>query len=228
MQSSLLFRRPLAIPEHCVLRPFTRSYALPSFVGQASKIALNRAPKSRNGNLPNISKIYYYEVYRQIAQSRLVVVVQSNNMKAAELLSLKREGKKAGFAVSSVRNSIFVAAANDIADEKKLLGLKPFKSLFVGPCIVLFSNALDDERPLLVKEALGVVEKHAKKALLVGGKLDKQVFSADQLRHIVSLPPLKRMREEILGLLVASGQSLVGVLGNKAQSLVGTLAARKE
>ncbi|KAI8854399.1 hypothetical protein BC829DRAFT_190423 [Chytridium lagenaria] len=115
-----LFRRaPMVQGMRCCAQTLpSRSYALPSFVGEAGRIALERAPKSRNGNAPDISKIYYYEVYRQIAQSRLVVVVQANNMKAAEFLNLKRDGKKAGFTVSSVRNSIFVAAANNIADEQ--------------------------------------------------------------------------------------------------------------
>ncbi|KAJ3102308.1 hypothetical protein HDU97_000665 [Phlyctochytrium planicorne] len=205
-----------------------RTYALPSFTGEAAQLAMKRAPRSRNGNLPDISKIYFYEVYREIAKSRLVVVVQGNNMTASELQSLKRDGKKAGFIVSSVRNSLFVAAQNDLADEMQQPQVKRMKSLMVGPCLVLFSNATDDERPYLVKEAMGVLDKHSKKALLVGGKLDQQVVSADQLRAIVSLPPLKRLREELLGVLSTPGQRVVGLLQRNAQSLVGTLEARKE
>ncbi|KAJ3333438.1 hypothetical protein HDU76_008060 [Blyttiomyces sp. JEL0837] len=221
--TSRLPRCTIANPVLLTTISHTRSYAAPTLTQEEVQIALKRAPRSRNDNMVDSSKIYFYEVYRKILDNRAVFIFQNNNMTAPEYLHFKHEFRKAGFTVNFLRNGLFGAAAFDHAADHKLGELKNMKKLLVGPSVAVFSNASDEERPRLLAEFLALSEKFTKKTLLVGGKLDSSVLSNDQLKTVSKLPPLQRLREELLGVLSGPAVMLRSVLEQNQKVLLMSL-----
>jgi large subunit ribosomal protein L10 len=203
--------------------------AAPILTSDNIQLALQRAPRSRNDNMVSTTKVYFYEIYRQILSSnRAIFVIQNNNLTAHEYKQMKLDIKKAGFTVTAVRNSVFCAAVNDFANENKLKGIKRLKELFVGPSVVVFSNASDDEKPMIVADFFKAMEKHGKKTLVVGGRLDGVVLSCDQLKEVVKLPPLSMLRSELLGVLSQPAAMVKGVLEQNQKALMLALMSHEK
>ncbi|KAJ3088023.1 hypothetical protein HK102_009757 [Quaeritorhiza haematococci] len=159
-------------------KPISSSFT--NVTGQISpsraKEILANPPRSQRGNPFDARRLYLFELYSQILNSRAVFVLQINNPTAQEYVNLKREFKKKGFALTAVRNSVFGAAvanassrlraqvgksqADDPATAatlKKARQMAAFRNLFVGPCFVAFSSATDETNPHLVKDFVSLL-----------------------------------------------------------------------
>ncbi|KAJ3150311.1 hypothetical protein HK101_001966 [Irineochytrium annulatum] len=202
----------------------------PVFLGEAYERAIARAPRSSGGHLPHPNKIYRYELYRQILENNpSIFVLQVNNMTAPEYQLLKRDARSKGLITTAVRNGIFHAAIDDVGVERRLTDTPPPKGwftmrhMFVGPCCIMFTNETLDDRPSLVKDILGIGEKFSKRVVVIGAMVGKAVWSCDQLKEVAKLPPMARLREEMVGVLSAPAAGIVSTLQQTPGMLVASL-----
>ena len=190
---------------------------------ERATLALKNAKRSSRGNPCDIRKTFLYEIYKDIAPQRALFVIQNNNLTASEYQSLKREFRAADFSVTCIQNSVFGAALEVVEPQSAI-----FRQLLVGPTILVFSNASDTEKPLLLKDFVKAAQKFKHKTLVAGAKLDKIVLSAQMLEKVVAMPNISQLRSQLVGLLQMPGQRLVGTLQQSPMILTRLLAQHEE
>ena len=182
------------------------------FDGLAQKVraadALKNCKKSMKGNPVPQRKTWLFEVYKDVVPARAIFVIQNNNLTSNGLNELKREFRKSGFSVLMVRNSIFGAAVTEVEPSAN-----EFRNLLVGPSILVFTNASDQEAPNMLKDFTKTALKFKNKAMISGGKYDGLVLSADALESLSKLPNLSQLQSQLVGLLSSPAQKLVHTLG---------------
>ncbi|KAI8917167.1 hypothetical protein DFJ77DRAFT_459397 [Powellomyces hirtus] len=186
------------------------------------------AKLSRRGNPVDLRRLYLFEQYQEIVGSRVVFVLQNNNLTSQEYNALKNDFREKGFVITTVRNKVFGAVIEKHVQQLEAAkvggrGLRQMKQLFAGPCCVVFSNASDLERPTMAKDFADVAARYKSKLLVVGAKFDNGVLTADTLKDVINLPPLGQLRAELVGLLSQPAQALLGLLQRTPQSLLTTL-----
>lgn len=170
--------------------------------------ALKNAKKSMKGNPVPIRKTFLFEVYKDVVPARAIFVLQNHNMTSNILQDLKRDFRKSGFSVLLVRNSIFGAAVTEVEPSAN-----EFRNLLVGPSILVFSNASDQEAPNMLKDFSKIALKFKAKTMVAGAKYDGVVLSADALDSLSKLPNLTQLQSQLVGLLSSPAQQLVHTLG---------------
>ncbi|KAI9101007.1 hypothetical protein DFS34DRAFT_612875 [Phlyctochytrium arcticum] len=188
-------------------------------------LAVLKNPKrTRRGSPIDVRRLFIFEQYAELLSSRAVFLMQNNNMTAKEYSDLKNDMREKGFIVTTVRNSVFGAAARKVAARKGgSRDVAKLATMLVGPCAVAFSRATDEEQPTLAKDFTDLAKKYKQKLLVVGAKFDGTVLTADTLNQVIKLPPLKQLRAELIGLLSQPAASLAGVLDRTPQTLLMSL-----
>ncbi|KAI9358604.1 hypothetical protein DFJ73DRAFT_145156 [Zopfochytrium polystomum] len=111
------------------------------------------------------------------------------------------------------------------------LGLMPLQNALVGPCVAIFSDAEDGRgsgERILDRVLLAAGKPYAKKMMLVGGAIERQTFSPEQLVEVSKLPTKARLREELVGLLSSPAATLTDILEQNPKSLILSLQAREK
>jgi ribosomal protein L10 len=196
---------------------------------------LAEAPKSRRGNTIAIPKIYLYHLYREIVSRRSTFFIQINNMTSKEYKLLRLDLKKQGFGACLIRNSVYKAALRDDTTEASGLSepdVDKLKHMFVGPtCVVSSPDTAMDAVALLDSFVQTVVKgRNPRKFLILGGKLDRMVLSADEIASVRKEYPMgvTGLREQLVSMLdSAGGRNLVDNLERSGgQDLTSALEAR--
>ncbi|KAH6588549.1 hypothetical protein BASA50_010676 [Batrachochytrium salamandrivorans] len=195
--------------------------------------ALATMKRTRRGYAPAPHRLFWYTTYQQIAQSRIVFVVQNNNMTAQECREFKLTLGQIGFQCLVVRNGLFNAAVQSLFSAQGNRSLAPLGHLAVGPTMVVFSNLSDAEAAQLATQAhrapVGLLAgfqkavRMNKKLVFVGGVLDRTLLTSDTFAKVLTLPSLAHMHGEILGLLQMPAQQLVEALAQTPATLLATL-----
>ncbi|KAF9404799.1 hypothetical protein BGZ94_003932 [Podila epigama] len=172
-------------------------------------------------------KTFLHHTYANIlAQNRIMLICQHNNMSVPELIQLRTELAAAGAEMKVIRLGIFSAALR----ETRYANLAPLVS---GPTCVISSNISpeDEETKSTAKTPLGlagirkVVEKH-RKMILLGGKVDDALVSVEDMAKMSDMPGIQTLRSQVVGLLSqAGGGRLVQLLGMNPTLLVMNLDA---
>ena len=81
-----------------------------------------------------------------------------------------------------------------------------------------------NEVPTLAK-ALTEFAKEEEDLKIVGGLLDGELLSADEVKALAELPSLDELRAQIIGMLQAPARNLVGVFAGGVRQVVNVLDA---
>ncbi|KAJ1528254.1 hypothetical protein HK096_010068, partial [Nowakowskiella sp. JEL0078] len=166
--------------------------------------------RNRRGNPFDIKRLFLFQLYQEILSHRHLFVMQLINLNAHEMSTLKRELTKAGFTYSTVRTSLFLRAASEMfVSDKERQMVATMRNMFTGTCGVAFSNG---EETKLIKDLGATLKSLQNKVFLVGGKLDSDALSHDQLIDVSKMPPLADVRAELLSLLKNPAEKLVQTL----------------
>ncbi|KAF9330562.1 hypothetical protein BG006_006464 [Podila minutissima] len=172
-------------------------------------------------------KTFLHHTYSNIlAQNRIMLICQHNNMSVPELIQLRTELAAAGAEMKVIRLGIFSAALR----ETRYANLAP---LVNGPTCVISCNLSpeDEEQKSTAKTPLGlagirrIVEKH-RKMILLGGKVDDALVSVEDMEKMSDMPGIQTLRSQVVGLLSqAGGGRLVQLLNMNPTLLVMNLDA---
>ncbi|KAJ3123591.1 hypothetical protein HK098_001801 [Nowakowskiella sp. JEL0407] len=204
---------------------FGLRYASTFLPAHRIKQILENPALTKRGNPLDLKKLFLYQHYSEILVSnRFLFVIQLLNLKSSEMLLLKRELKKSGLVYTSVRNTLF---SRVVKDSLPLVGKKEqiesdiqfLRNMFVGECGVIFT-ANGTEAGVI--NALGDAVKSLKnKIIVVGGKLDSDILSSDQMQQVLKLDSMEAIREELVRILSSPAEGLVRMI--EPQRVTGEL-----
>ena len=145
----------------------------------------------------------------QIQQSGSFVVAEYSKMTGSSTHAFRRELAKTGGYFEVVGKSMLIQAARQLGIDFEAQDLKGHIGLVLGA----------KDAVAVTKALLKYSEGNDNSIRLVGGYIDGQKISAEDVNRIAKLPPKEQMRAELLGLLCAAP---VGLL-NTMQTLLGSV-----
>ena len=213
--------------QSCVTRPFSaqtvqsepeiKKLFIHKLDASESENAMKNAHRSVRGNVVDSRRIYWFNIYLKLLQfSRLLLVVQNNNLTAQNYKAFKNEAALKGLECLAVRNAVFGAACAQT-------GKQELRNLFQGPTLVIFSSASDSQAPDLIKNAASLLKKQTTNTMLVGGFIDDFIFSAQKFKEIEALPPKIQILGELLGLIQFPASTIAQMLSQTPQVLAASL-----
>ncbi|MHA1539744.1 MAG: 50S ribosomal protein L10 [Alphaproteobacteria bacterium] len=143
-----------------------------------------------------------------LEESQLVIVTQQTGLTVAEVTAFRRDmhDAGAGFKVTKNRLAKLALAGSKYAS---------LEELFTGPTAIAYSKD-----PVAAAKVAVKFSKENDKLQVIGGALDGQVLSLDELKNLASLPSLDELRGKIVGVL----QAPAGKLARLTQEPGGQLA----
>ena len=218
---------------------------LPPHLVQAT---LEQPKLSQQGNPVDIKRQFLYALYTSILPKRVVLVLQLNALTVNEYQRLNREFKKKGMNILKIRLGIFRAAVKDFAkrkgkmswvddimdprptDTRPLYGIDSIQDgwklseMPAGHTAIVCSDISPDTTySTILAQVNEVIQKVKLKVLMVGGKIDNSVYSREELDYAATLPPLKELREELVGLLQSPAAKVAGHLEMMEKMTGGSL-----
>ena len=183
--------------------------------------ALLKCKKTKSGRPVDPSRIFLYEMYKDILSHQQIFFLQNNNLNSSEFSSIRKQLSLKGFGSKMIRNSIFRAAVRDMKPEFT----SQMDQILVGPTLLVFSDATDVQHPDIYKDFIQIISKESShKMLLVGAKLQDVLVSNEHLQEISKLPNIIQLRSQLVGLLSLPAQRLVGTLGQSPLLLTRLLS----
>ncbi len=150
------------------------------------------------------------------AEAGVVVVTHFQGLSVAEVTELRRGMKDAGARFRVTKNRLAKIALADTAFD-------PIKDLFTGPTAIAYS---DD--PVAAPKAVVDFAKKNDKLVVIGGGLDGNLLSADEVKALAALPSLDELRAKIIGMLNTPAQRIASVLQAPAGQIARVLGAHAE
>lgn len=150
------------------------------------------------------------------ADAGVVVVTHFQGLSVAEVTELRRGMKDAGAKFRVTKNRLAKIALADTA-------FTSIADLFTGPTAIAYS---DD--PVAAPKAVVDFAKKNEKLVVIGGGLDGNLLSADQVKALASLPSLDELRATIIGMLNTPAQRIASVLQAPAGQIARVLSAHAE
>ncbi|CAH2350658.1 54S ribosomal protein L11, mitochondrial [[Candida] railenensis] len=172
-------------------------------------------------------KTFLVDYYTHLNRTNeIVLYVHHNNLVKTENKKFRTELSKNGAKLTLIRNSIynvFLKSENeaDPADEqtsKKNKDVKhPIAPLLNGPTAIITVPKCE---PQVVEKILKTLKGANEKLILIGAKIEQQVFNIDQVDEFKKLPSKEDLQAQLLGTLtVLGGSGLVQVLETPAKLL---------
>ena len=145
--------------------------------------------------------------------SNSIVITHYHNLTVKQITALRKtlKANNAGFKI--VKNTLSKIAANNV-------GIDCFAAMCSGPVAIAYSKDVVD----VIKD---VVEfsKANENLKIIGGLVEKQVVSEDQVREIAKLPSLNEIRGKIIGLLQAPATNIARLINTPAGNLARVIRA---
>ena len=157
------------------------------------------------------------EVNAVAVSAQSAVVAEYRGLTVAEMTEFRTAARNADVYVRVVKNTLARRAVEGTSFEC-------IRESLNGPVIIAFSREDPGAAARVVKDFSKNHERLVTVALAVGGDL----FGAEALASVASLPTLDEARAILLGLLTAPGGQLVRTLAEPAAMLARTLGARSE
>ncbi|TPX38232.1 hypothetical protein SmJEL517_g00013 [Synchytrium microbalum] len=204
---------------------------------------------SQQGNPIDIKRQFLYALYTSILPKRIVFVIQLNALSASEYQTLTREFRKRGMNILKIRLGVFRAAAKKFGQRGTMSWVPSIvdphpESMYtishkngvrlsempVGHTAIVFADNIPESVSKVLQSVNQVVDKVKPKVFVVGAKIDCDVYSKAELDYVATLPSIKELREQLVGVLMGPGGKLVQTLQNVQETqgvmLVKTLEAR--
>jgi large subunit ribosomal protein L10 len=145
-------------------------------------------------------KAYIEEMKGIFSNSNSVLVTHHQGLTVNQIDELRTEMRKHGIIFKITKNRI-TKLALDGSKFKKL------ENLFTGPTAIALSEDAITSAKILTKFA-----KNNKNLKIIGGIMDKEPLSIEEVAKIATLPTLSEARAKIVGILVTPAQKIMSIL----------------
>ena len=145
-------------------------------------------------------KNYIEEMKNFFSKTNSVFVTQYQGLTVKQIDELRAEMRKHGILFKITKNRITKLALEGSK-------FKKLENLFSGPTAVAFSEDAIMSAKILTKFA-----KSNSSLKIIGGIMDKEPLTLEEVEKIATLPTLDEARAKIVGILGASAQKIVSIL----------------
>ena len=145
-------------------------------------------------------KNYIKEMKDFFQKTNSVFVTHYQGLSVKQIDELKSEMRKHGILFKITKNRITKLALEGSK-------FKKLENLFSGPTAVAFSEDAIMSAKILTKFA-----KSNSSLKIIGGIMDKEPLTLEEVEKIATLPTLDEARAQIVGILGASAQKIVSIL----------------
>ncbi len=145
-------------------------------------------------------KIYIEEMKDFFNKTSSVFVTHYQGLSVKQIDELRAEMRKHGILFKITKNKITKLA---LVDSK----FKKLENLFTGPTAVAFSEDAITSAKILTKFAKN--NSHLK---IIGGIMEEEPLSVEDVEKIATLPTLSEARAKIVGILTAPAQKIMSIL----------------
>jgi large subunit ribosomal protein L10 len=145
-------------------------------------------------------KIYINEMKNFFSKTSSVLVTHYQGLTVKQIDELRSEMRKHGVMFKITKNRITKLALEG-SKYKKL------ESLFSGPTAVAFSEDAITSAKILTKFA-----KKNSNLKIIGGIMEEEPLSVEEVEKIATLPTLDEARAKIIGILTTPAQKIISIL----------------
>ena len=145
-------------------------------------------------------KIYINEMKNFFSKTSSVLVTHYQGLTVKQIDELRSEMRKHGVMFKITKNRITKLALEG-SKYKKL------ESLFSGPTAVAFSEDAITSAKILTKFA-----KKNSNLKIIGGIMEEEPLSVEEVEKIATLPTLDEARAKIMGILTNPAQKIISIL----------------
>jgi len=145
-------------------------------------------------------KIYIEEMKSFFSKNNSVFVTHYQGLTVKQIDELKTEMRKHGVLFKITKNRITKLALKDTKFAK-------LENLFSGPTAVAFSDDAISSAKILTKFA-----KKNSNLKIIGGIMEEEPLSLEEVAKIATLPTLDEARGQITGILKAPAQKIMSIL----------------
>ena len=145
-------------------------------------------------------KIYINEMKNFFSKTSSVLVTHYQGLTVKQIDELRSEMRKHGVMFKITKNRITKLALEG-SKYKKL------ESLFSGPTAVAFSEDAITSAKILTKFA-----KRNSNLKIIGGIMEDEPLSVEEVEKIATLPTLDEARAKIIGILTTPAQKIISIL----------------
>tara|TARA_Y100000590_G_scaffold276637_1_gene310615 strand:- start:5561 stop:6070 length:510 start_codon:yes stop_codon:yes gene_type:complete len=145
-------------------------------------------------------KIYIEEMKNFFSKTSSVFVTHYQGMTVKQIDLLKSEMRKHGILFKITKNRITKLALEGTK-------FKKLENLFSGPTAVAFSEDAITSAKILTKFAKS--NSHLK---IIGGIMEEEPLSVEDVEKIATLPTLSEARAKIVGILTSPAQKILSIL----------------
>tara|TARA_Y100000741_G_scaffold131024_1_gene98604 strand:- start:114 stop:623 length:510 start_codon:yes stop_codon:yes gene_type:complete len=143
---------------------------------------------------------YIKEMKNFFNETNSVLVTHYQGLTVKQIDELRSEMRKHGILFKITKNRITKLA---LADSK----FKKIENLFSGPTAIAFSQDAITSAKILTKFA-----KKNSNLKIIGGIMEENELSVQDVEKIATLPTLDEARAKIVGILTASAQNIISIL----------------
>ena len=145
-------------------------------------------------------KIYIEEMKSFFSKTSSVFVTHYQGLTVKQIDELKSEMRKHGILFKITKNRITKLALEGTK-------FKKLENLFTGPTAVAFSDDAISSAKILTKFAKK--NSHLK---IIGGIMEKEPLSVEEVAKIATLPTLNEARAKIVSILTTPAQKIMSIL----------------
>ena len=145
-------------------------------------------------------KTYIEEMKNFFTKNESIFITHYQGMTVKQIDEMKSEMREHGILFKITKNRITKLALKDTK-------FKKLENLFTGPTAVAFSDDAITSAKILTKFA----KKNAN-LKIVGGIMEKEPLSVEEVAKIATLPTLNEARSQIVSILKAPAQKIMSIL----------------
>ena len=148
----------------------------------------------------NKKKTYIEEMKNFFNKTSSVFITHYQGLTVKQIDNLRREMRNHGVLFKITKNKITKLALEGSK-------FKKLENLFSGPTAVAFSEDAITSAKILTKFA-----KNNKNLKIIGGIMEEEPLSVEEVEKIATLPTLDEARAKIVGILTAPSQKIISIL----------------
>ena len=148
----------------------------------------------------NQKKQYIEDMTSQFDKSEAVIVTHYQGLTVSQLDELRKRMRENGIIFKITKNRITKLALEGSK-------FKKLENLFTGPTAVAFSEDAITSAKILTKFA-----KKNSNLKIIGGIMEEEPLSVEEVEKIATLPTLEEARAKIVGILTTPAQKIISIL----------------
>jgi large subunit ribosomal protein L10 len=148
----------------------------------------------------NKKKIYIDEMKEFFSKTNSIFITHYQGLTVKQIDELRSEMRKHGILFKITKNRITKLALEGSK-------FKKLENLFTGPTAVAFSEDAITSAKILTKFA-----KNNSNLKIIGGIMEDEPLSVEEVEKIATLPTLSEARAKIAGILSAPAQKILSIL----------------